>query len=943
MYNKTNKNTNAVYPLGLICIITIIAFVSLLYRNVPVEAAAPTDIIITTDKGELNSFQTLLLNNLGVNNLEVIFDKNSNNYIYTGQLSFSGNLTTYQDRLNEISRLPFIYKAEYDEVLETQVTSFNDPYFNSQWSLKYIEAPKAFNLLDKKPGAGTIVAVIDTGIEYTHSDIKNNIWTNEAEANGTEGVDDDGNGYIDDIYGYNFLSSNSSNDPMDDATDSHGTHVAGIIAMEANNNIFGTGVAYSSKVMALKAGDYEGHFSTSNVIKAVKYAVDKHADVINLSLGSNKYTSSISALGICLEEASHSCVIVAAAGNEYTPTSEAADNGYTGISADTYPAVFPYVIGVMSCDSESKLSTFSNWDYVNGSDKDYDIIAPGTKIYSLRRDNRIYSMSGTSMATPLVAGAAADIISYYKSLGLSYSTDLIKEQLVRSTSNTVTYTDTINVDHTFKSLNLYDAINKLPVPVLNLTQNSFYNSNNDELLTSSGMFYSDNAIAFDFSLYNEFVQAKNITVKLECANPETYSYINFINQSVNIENMDYKTSYTSNYDDEGSIRFKINENFPAEGGTLSFIVTITAENGWNNSDVKEYSFVTYCSCDINEFTAGSETSPAASPTVTPTIDPTASPTAQPSSTIVPLASATPEPGDPPYITESPAPYPTPGITSAPRTSERPVSSTIPEPSADPDASASPVSSNSPEPSTIPAYTPSPEPSIYPACTSTPTATFEPEVTSFPITSPSPNITVVPTSAPIPTSSSSNVPTVTQQPLPATTDSSAATPWYSQLSVYSTRNILYYGGNYANTAYIALAGVPSGYSLSYTSANTKILKVSKYGKLTAMGVGTATISTVLTNNSTGDQYIYLSKIVVKKASVSFSKSKLKLIKGRKYICKVTVKGIKKGSIRFFTSSKKIASVNRLTGQIKALFKGNAKITAKFGSIKRKLSVTVTVKK
>lgn len=896
---KISTHQQIIKTICCVAFLTIIWAFLIFYKMSASAATAPVNILITTHNGNLNPFQSLLLKQLDVDDLSIIFECDSNQYIYEGQLYLSDNYT-YNDRLSMINNLSFIYSAEYDAQLSTEAVSFNDPYYKSQWALNSIDAPEAYEILGTKPGDGTVVAVIDTGIDYTHTDIKDNIWINETESYGTAGVDDDNNGYIDDINGYNFVDNydNPSN-PIDDATDSHGSHVAGIIAMEANNNFCGVGVAYCTKVMALKAGDLEGHFSTSAVLKAAKYAQENGADVINLSLGGNKYTSSISAMGIALESISKDCVIVAAAGNEFTPTSEATNYGYTSTCADTYPAAFQSVIGVMSCDSYGRLSAFSNWDYKNGTDKDYDIIAPGSAIYSLRAGDKMYSLSGTSMATPYVSGVVADLISYYKAHGLSYSSEFIKQQLIRSTTHTVEYNDTSEVMHSFKSLNMYDALANPPSPVLDITQSSFYNSQKDEMLSSSGTFYSDNSIAFDFTLLNQFASAKNITVKLECSNPSTYSYVDFTNQSVNIDSLDFNSSYTSNYDDEGSIRFKLNDNFPSDGGILSFILTITASNNWDSSDTKEYSFVNYCSLDISSFITGSETG---------------------------ISTASPD------VTCTPVPYTTtiPDFTQQPVITDSPAVTTSPEVLATPEVSPSPVISDPPDVTEQPETTP------------TPSATAEPTV--IPSNAPSSIPTVTPAPSTVPNGNVISGQTLATPHTSVTNSTNTSdTPWYSNLSVYSTRNILYYGGNYANTAYITLAGIPSGFTINYSSNNTRVLKVSKYGKLTATGTGSATISIVLTNNSTGDQFIYLSKIVVKKASLRFSASKLKLTKGKKGQCRVTVKGIKKTSIRFTSSDADIAQVNLRSGMIKALFKGKAYITVKFGKIKSRLTVTVITNK
>lgn len=161
-------------------------------------------------------------------------------------------------------------------------SAVNNPSMSSQWYLQDQEVESIWGneLYGDTSGEGTVVAVIDTGVDYKHEDLKDNIWMNSAELFGQDGVDDDGNGYVDDIYGYSFVSNTP--DPMDD--NGHGTHVAGIIAM-ADNNTGGVGIAYKSKIMSIKAGQADGSLSSTDIAKAINYASSNGADVINMSFG----------------------------------------------------------------------------------------------------------------------------------------------------------------------------------------------------------------------------------------------------------------------------------------------------------------------------------------------------------------------------------------------------------------------------------------------------------------------------------------------------------------------------------------------------------------------------------------------------------------------------------------------------------------------------------
>lgn len=262
---------------------------------------------------------------------------------------------------------------------------------------KQVNVDKAWKYLeDSGKDAGgdssVIVAVIDTGVDYNHIDLKQNIWINKGEIPGN-GIDDDKNGYVDDVYGWNFVGDN--NDPMDD--NGHGTHVAGIIGA-ANNDIGVTGVAYNCKVMPIKAGNSSGYFNNSDIASAITYAYMNGADVINMSFGGTSVTMAVQE---ALEKAYTTSFLVAAAGNDGLPNEKYAS--YKPI----YPASYTFVDGVMSVNNFNYISAFSNWDGIANSKVEYECFAPGEEIQSTFPNARYASLSGTSMAAPVVSGIAA--------------------------------------------------------------------------------------------------------------------------------------------------------------------------------------------------------------------------------------------------------------------------------------------------------------------------------------------------------------------------------------------------------------------------------------------------------------------------------------------------------------------------------------------------------
>ena len=211
------------------------------------------------------------------------------------ELSDESTLTSVMERLNRDSRVEYAEPNFYLYASETPVPP-DDPYFEKLWGLHNtgqeangstgtedadIDAPEAWEITTG--GAGVVVAVIDTGVDYNHPDLENSIWTNPGEINGEDGVDDDGNGYIDDIRGWDFVENDNA--PVSNDGSGHGTHVAGTITAEANNTTGVVGVSWSAKIMAIKFLDTYGIGDTVNAILAMEYANANGADVINNSWG----------------------------------------------------------------------------------------------------------------------------------------------------------------------------------------------------------------------------------------------------------------------------------------------------------------------------------------------------------------------------------------------------------------------------------------------------------------------------------------------------------------------------------------------------------------------------------------------------------------------------------------------------------------------------------
>ena len=312
----------------------------------------------------------------------------------------------YEKLLESLKKDPRFEYAEANMEVST-CTVPDDPYFSSSGSwgqtyddlygVKLTSCPEAWNTAT---GEGVTVAVVDTGIDNTHPDIVNNMWTNTKEI-ANNGIDDDNNGYIDDIWGWDFTSSD--NNPVDD--NGHGTHVAGTIAATGNNGIGIVGVAPGAKVMAVKGLYSSGGGNPDILANAIVYAVENGADIINCSFGGKGYSQAF-------EDAVNTAVnlgavVVVAAGND--------DNDVSEYS----PASIKDAITVAATDNSDKKAYFSNW----GSG--IDMAAPGVDILSLLASDttkgstvgsKYTRLNGTSMAAPHVAGVAALILSNQREL-----------------------------------------------------------------------------------------------------------------------------------------------------------------------------------------------------------------------------------------------------------------------------------------------------------------------------------------------------------------------------------------------------------------------------------------------------------------------------------------------------------------------------------------------
>jgi subtilisin family serine protease len=344
-----------------------------------------------------------------------------------------------QELLNFYNSNPKVEYAEPNYIYKT-VGEPLDVFYPQQIYLSLIKANQAWNITTGSPNV--TIAIIDTGVDINHPDLKDNIWTNQKEIP-DNGLDDDENGYTDDAHGWDFLTNSKDPspkliEPYSEEGIDHGTVVAGVAAAKGGNNIGIAGVVWNAKIMPLRVLDGAGTGTTDKVAEAIDYAVNQKADIINLSfVGSGNSKTLEASIKRAYE---NGILVVAAAGNE---VAQGIDMDLTGNLM--YPVCYSgqlgedWVLGVAATDNEKQLASFSNY-----GKNCVDISAPGLRIFSTvyhNDNNQEFSdyymggWTGSSVSAPQVAGAAALI----KSLKPNFSLDQIHNIIIQSAQNIAYY------------------------------------------------------------------------------------------------------------------------------------------------------------------------------------------------------------------------------------------------------------------------------------------------------------------------------------------------------------------------------------------------------------------------------------------------------------------------------------------------------------------------
>lgn len=553
---------------------------------------AGDQIMVKFARGFRGKLNTTLVR-AGITGLEKLMDTS------TGVWYIASVTGDVQQVMANVRALDNVVLAEYDYMYAAADTTLIDSdtvaeavqgnaSCQDQWYLRSGNLQKSWDLLRTRGIAAggdssVVVAVIDTGVDYTHEDLKDNIWVNTKEIPGN-GIDDDGNGYIDDVYGVDLETGRDSG--MDD--NGHGTHVAGIIAA-SNNHIGVVGLAYNVKIMPIKAGMASGFFNQSQIAKGILYAYNNGADVINMSFGGSASTIAVQD---ALETAYTRCVLVAAAGNDGAPNS----------LLPTYPAALSYVMGVMSVDIRGVESGFTNYDVVPYNSVEYEVYAPGSQILSTIPGNRYATWSGTSMAAPYVSAMAALLRSAYPDTN-TYPTKFIYGQIAATGGRSAICCDpkVHGVHNLPKIVDIYNALTQLPKPEVSAADFLVFDDKSlSDQNNGDGVIDAGETVALAFTLRNRWGAAKDVTLSLDAKSQADIDcpYIEFLTNNVNYGNVgtyasiDYgKTkegTFVTGVDADKSLLVKIADDCPNDY-IIALNITVTAKNDLDADDTKVYS------------------------------------------------------------------------------------------------------------------------------------------------------------------------------------------------------------------------------------------------------------------------------------------------------------------------------------------------------------------
>ncbi|MGN0209575.1 MAG: S8 family peptidase, partial [Muribaculaceae bacterium] len=403
------------------------------------------------------------------------------------------------DAINQLQALDQVEYAEPNYLVYTlEDKDPDDPYYTNQYGIQDVNLYNLWGMpvLSKE---GPVIAILDTGVDITHPDLIDNIWTNTSESDGAYKFDDDGNGFVDDVHGWDFI--NQTGDIFD--YNGHGTHCAGIAAATGYNGKGIIGANPDARIMPVTVMQSNGTGNIATIIKGIDYAAANGAAIISMSLGT--YSTS-TAFEQALGRAYQKCVLVAAAGNDgYCLNHKHPERGQM-FPMPCFPAAYTFVLGVQASKPEGGLAGFSNYDD-NGpvfseyeAQYNYELTVPGASIVSTFPNGQYKYLNGTSMATPLAAGAISRLLQAKE---YPNNKDILFGDLIHCTTNKG------NTDF----YAAYQITDEQRTPELQVTTFAIEDPEGD----NDGRPDAGELINIYPTIRNAWGTAKNIRIKLECA------------------------------------------------------------------------------------------------------------------------------------------------------------------------------------------------------------------------------------------------------------------------------------------------------------------------------------------------------------------------------------------------------------------------------------------
>ena len=480
--------------------------------------------------------------------------------LYLVQMSEEKATETHQ-LIERLAELPEVEYAEpnYKAYITADVNSFSlEPLFSQLWGLTAINMPnmwRAPKITQKRP----VIALLDTGVDITHPDLADNIWTNTAEAEGEEGYDNDNNGFKNDIHGWDFINQTGNIRDFN----GHGSHCAGIAAAIGDNSLGVVGANPDALIMPITIMQSDGTGDLATIIRGIDYAIDMKADILSMSIGT--YATS-TAFEEALGRAYQNAILVAAAGNDGLCLNHMHLERGQVAPMPMFPAAYTFVLGVQASAASGAMAGFSNYDDDGASfsayseDKlyNYELRAPGASIMSIWPGGRYRSLNGTSMACPLVAGALSRLIQC-KEIGS-------KEELFGDLIHAKTLVGDLDI---YKAYQMSDENRR---PTLEFVTYTIDDSEGNE----DGRPDAGETIAVYPTLRNDWGLASNIQLGIELGDMEDPNIVEFLDDNVAFGGV--LSSYAKN-ESANPLRLKINEN-TANGRhiKLKFVATCAESN-----------------------------------------------------------------------------------------------------------------------------------------------------------------------------------------------------------------------------------------------------------------------------------------------------------------------------------------------------------------------------